>query len=486
MGRKTFSKGSYFLIIFCLFQFIACATNPVTGKRELNLLSESQEIQLGKEADPSIVAQYGIYDDPKIAKFVDEMGQKMAKISHRPHLKFTFRIVDSPTINAFALPGGYVYFTRGILGYMNSEAELAGVLGHEIGHVTARHGAKAYTRGQLAQIGLGVGMVVSKTFRNYSDFAQLGVGLLFMRFSRDQERQSDKLGVEYSTAIGYDAANMSNFFGTLADLRKQGGGGGGGGLDSWFSTHPDPQDREAKTLALAREAQEKSSSSVFKTAREPYLRLIDGIVFGEDPRQGFVENGTFYHPTLDFQFPLPTDWQLVNTPQAVQMGNKKQTAGIQFTLAKEASARQAADKFVADAKATVKSSDYRRLNGFTTEIREVTIAGQQGDLSVLSYFIEKEQNVFVFHGFTSTADYGKHKRDFRYTMENFERLKNQAAKKVKPTRIKIVRVARSSTLKDFLARYPTKKATPEELAIINGMELTDRVRPGDRVKVLSQ
>ena len=112
MSRKTFSKGSYLLITFCLFQFISCATNPVTGKRELNLLSESKEIQLGKEADPSIVAQYGIYDDPKIAKFVDEMGQKMAKISHRPHLKFTFRIVDSPIINAFALPGGYVYFTR--------------------------------------------------------------------------------------------------------------------------------------------------------------------------------------------------------------------------------------------------------------------------------------------------------------------------------------------------------------------------------------
>ena len=129
MSQKLLLRGSYFLISFCLFQFIACATNPVTGKRELILLSESQEIQLGKEADPSIVAQYGIYDDPKIAKFVDEMGQKMAKVSHRPQLKFTFRIVDSPIINAFALPGGYVYFTRGILGYMNSEvAALSTVL----------------------------------------------------------------------------------------------------------------------------------------------------------------------------------------------------------------------------------------------------------------------------------------------------------------------------------------------------------------------
>lgn len=486
MGKKRLTQGTYSLLII-LFIFIAsCATNPVTGKKEFNLLSESQEIQLGKEADPSIVAQYGIYDDPKIAKFVDEMGQKMAKISHRPRLKFTFRVVDSPIINAFALPGGYVYFTRGILGYMNSEAELAGVLGHEIGHVTARHGAKAYTRAQLAQVGLGVGMVFSETFRQFSDVAQLGVGLLFLRFSRDQERQSDKLGVQYSTAIGYDATNMSHFFGTLANLRKQAGAGGGGALESWFSTHPDPENREARTLRLAKEAQQKSTSSVFKTDRRPYLALIDGIVFGEDPRQGFVEDGTFYHPTLDFQFPVPADWQLVNTPQQVQIVNKKQTAGIQFALAQETSARRAADKFIADSKATVKSSDYKRLNGFTTEIRESTIAGQQGDLSVLSYFIEKEQYVFVFHGFTASANYSKHLRTFRYTMENFDRLRNQAAKNAKPTRIKVVRVTRSSTLKDFFARYPTKKSSPEELAIINGMELTDWVRPGDRVKVLSQ
>ncbi|MFQ5642031.1 MAG: M48 family metalloprotease, partial [bacterium] len=417
-------------------------------------------------------------------KFIDDMGQKMAKVSHRPHLKFTFRIVDSPIINAFALPGGYVYFTRGILGYMNSEAEVAGVLGHEIGHVTARHGAKAYTRAQLAQVGFGVGMVFSEKFRQYSGFAQLGVGLLFMRFSRDHERQSDQLGVQYSTKIGYDATNMSHFFGTLTSLRQQAGGGGGGALDSWFSTHPDPEAREAKTFRLAKEAQKKSPSAVFRTEREPYLKLIDGIVFGEDPRQGFVEKGYFYHPTLDFQFPVPSEWQLVNTPQQVQMINKEKNAGIQFTLAEEASARRAADKFIASSKAEVKASDYRKTHGFRTEIRESTITGEQENLSVISYFIEKGQNVFVFHGFASTANYGKNLSAFKYTMNNFDRLRNQKARNVKPKRIKVVRVTRTTSLKNFLKRYPDDKVSAEELAIINGMKLTDSVRPGDRIKVL--
>src|SRR3990172_2751360 len=199
-----------FVLVLLLTQFlIACAVNPVTGKRELNLLSEGQEIQLGAESDPAIIAQYGLYNDEKISNFLTGMGQKMAGISHRPQLEFHFRVLDSPVINAFALPGGYVYFTRGILGYMNSEAEVAGVLGHEIGHVTARHGAKAYTRAQLAQVGFTAGYVLSETFRQYGDVAMQSIGLLFLKFGRDQETQSDKLGVEYSTTIGYDAKNMS-------------------------------------------------------------------------------------------------------------------------------------------------------------------------------------------------------------------------------------------------------------------------------------
>ncbi len=480
---KTVSKIIYLMALMLVFLILnTCATNPVTGKKELSLLSVDQEVQLGLDADKGIVGEYGMYDDPKIAEYVEKLGQSMAKISHRPTLEFHFRVLDSPVINAFALPGGFVYITRGILAYMNSEAELAGVMGHEIGHVTARHGAKAYTRAQLAQVGFGAAYAFSETFRQYSDVAQMGIGLLFLRFSRDQERQSDELGVQYSTTLGYDAADMSKFFGTLNRLQEE----SGQSLPSWFSTHPNPEDREAKTLELAKAAQQKSSLKDFKKARDAYLALIDGIVFGEDPRQGFEENGYFYHPTLDFQFPVPAAWQVMNTPQAVQMMNKEQTAGIQFSLAQEASARAAAEKFVANSQGQVTFSDYTRINGMTTEIRETVITTQEGSLKVLSYFIEKDKYVYVFHGFSGLENYPKFQSTFKYTMSNFDRLKNEKARTMKPTRVKVVTATKSSTLKDFLAQHPHKKVTADKLAIVNGMQLGDAVRPGDKIKVLTE
>ncbi|NIV91229.1 M48 family metalloprotease [candidate division KSB1 bacterium] len=483
VGHKKFLRGKTLFSFFILLLFVAaCATNPVTGKKELSLLSTSDEIRLGEEADKSIVAQYGLYDDPELAKFVEDLGHRMAKISHRPDLPWHFRVLDSPVVNAFALPGGYTYVTRGILSYMNSEAELAGVMGHEIGHVTARHGAKAYTRAQLAQVGLTAGYVFSETFREFSDIAQVGVGLLFLKFSRDQERQSDELGVQYSTAVGYDATYMSNFFGTLDRLQEE----SGQSLPGWLSTHPNPEDRQEKILQLAKQAQQDAQLSSFDRNRDSYLRRIDGIVFGEDPRQGFVENGFFYHPQMDFQFPVPTDWQLVNSPSQVQMVSKEQNAGIQFTLSQQPDARSAAEQFMTNSQAQLIASDYTTVNNFTTEIRESRLSTQQGQLQVLSYFIEKGDRVFVFHGFASPGDYRQYVSTFKYTMSHFDRLKNEQARNKQPTRLKIATVRRSSTLQEFLAQHPTEKIDESKLAIINGIELTDTVQPGDKIKVLSE
>ena len=164
-----------------LGSLLGCTTNPVTGKRELNLLSESQEIALGRDSDPQIVATYGLYDDARLAAYVDSVGQRLAAVSHRPDLKFTFRVLDSPVINAFALPGGYIYVTRGILAHMNDEADLAIVLGHEIGHVTARHGASQYSRSTLASLGLGLGSVLSTQVARFSPLAESALGLLFFK-----------------------------------------------------------------------------------------------------------------------------------------------------------------------------------------------------------------------------------------------------------------------------------------------------------------
>ena len=171
----------HLLVLLAIF-WTGCAVNPVTGNRELMLMSEEQEIAMGKQSDPAVVAQYGLYQDETLQKFINEKGQMMAKISHRPDLNFEFKIVDSPVVNAFALPGGYIYFTRGIMAHFNNEAEFAGVLGHEIGHVTARHGAKQYSKQQVAQVLMVGGMIVSPEFAQFGSQAQQGLGLLFLKF----------------------------------------------------------------------------------------------------------------------------------------------------------------------------------------------------------------------------------------------------------------------------------------------------------------
>lgn len=478
MRRCAWGMG----LLGLLYGLYACYTNPVTGEKELSLLSPEDEIRLGAQADKSIVAQYGLYDDEQLAEYIDQIGQRMVKVSHRPDLKFHFRLLDSPVINAFALPGGYTYITRGILAYMNSEAELAGVIGHEIGHVTARHGAKAYTRAQLAQLGLGIGSILSEDFRRFSDVAEVGVGLLFLKFSRDQERQSDRLGVEYATKIGYDASHLSHFFGTLNRLQ----GESGESLPGWFSTHPNPEEREAKVLELAREWQQKVATQDFTVARDRYLDHIDGIVYGEDPRQGFVENDYFYHPELEFQFPVPEKWRVINTPQQVQIISPEQDAGIVLSLSDAGDARLAAQKFVTDNEARVLQSDRTTVNGMPAEVRVSEVAGQQGTLRVLSYFIEKGAQVYVFHGFSAAGQYSSYEGAFRYTMGNFDRLKNRAAKQVKPTRIRVVRVDRRATLETLLANYGMKDEQHEELAVINGLQLTDTLTPGQRIKILRE
>ena len=181
-----------------------CSRNPVTGKKELSLMSESQEKALGLESDPQIQAEFGMYADSSWQRFLREKGQAMAKISHRPTLGFQFRVIDSEVVNAFAVPGGYVYFTRGILAHFNDEAQLMGVLGHEIGHITAKHANEQYTKQTLAQIGFAAGMILSPQFRQFGNLANTGIQLMFLKFSRDNETQSDKLGVEYSSkAVSY-------------------------------------------------------------------------------------------------------------------------------------------------------------------------------------------------------------------------------------------------------------------------------------------
>jgi predicted Zn-dependent protease len=485
MNKKIFKNtGLIILSVIMIAWLLSCAVNPVTGKREFMLLTQGDEIQLGKNTDAQVVQMYGIFEDQKIGKYINGLGQPIANLSHRANLNWEFKVLDSPVINAFAVPGGFIYVTRGILAYLNSEAELAGVLGHEIGHVTARHSAKQYSKSTVAQLGLAVGSELSETVRNYAGIAQFGVGMLFLKFSRDNERQADALGVEYSTKSGFDSDHMANFFGTLERLHPS----SGGSLPDWFSTHPNPPDRIKAIQRDARKWKIQLAKSNYNVNKNSYLQKINGMIYGPDPRQGYVEANVFYHPQMKFQFPVPASWQLNNTPSQVQMFTEKQDAVILFSLGKGSSPKAAAAEFVAGTKAVVKSSNQIRVNGLIAQQVISDVPGEQAGSStpVISTFVQMGSNIFIFHAFTSQALFNTYLPVFKNTMNKFKKLTDQRKINVKPTKLLIKKTTKRQTLRQALSSYRVSSDKFEELAVLNGRQLNDTIPANTLVKIVAK
>src|SRR5687768_4184481 len=473
--------------LILVFFVAACAVNPVSGKKQISFMSEAQEIQLGAESDPQIVAQFGAYQDPELQAFINSKGQQMADISHRPNLKWTFRIVDSPVVNAFAVPGGYVYFTRGIMAHFNNEAEFAGVLGHEIGHVTARHSAEQYTKATLAQVLLIGGLIVSKELRAFANEAQTAMSLLFLKYSRDNESESDALGAEYSTKVGYDAREMADFFKTLKALSE-----GNGEIPTFFSTHPDPADRYNKVKEHAAEWQAKVPKDKFTINRESYLKMVDGIVYGEDPRQGYVAGGVFYHPELKFQFPVPNNWKLVNSPTQVQMAPADGKALILFTIAQGSSLQAAAQTSSEQLQLTVLDSRQITVNGLSAleviseQVSQDPNTGQQSSIGVQSIYIQYGSNIYVFHGVAAAQNFSTYEVQFDRTSLGFKELKDASKINVVPERIKLVSVKNAGTMAQALQALGVPSARHKELAVLNGMEMSTPVTAGTTIKIVGK
>jgi predicted Zn-dependent protease len=475
------------VLVSVLILLHSCAKNPVTGRQDFMLMSEGQEIALGQQSDPEIKAYMGIYEDPALQKFINEKGQQMAAVSHRKDLKYEFKIVDSPVVNAFAVPGGYVYFTRGIMAHFNNEAEFAGVLGHEIGHITARHSAKQYSNAMLGQIGLLAGSILSPTFAQYADVASQGLSLLFLKFGRDAESQSDKLGVEYSTKIGYDAKEMAGFFQTLDRMR-----GDGGEVPTFLSTHPDPADREDKVEKMANSWQQKVDAKTLKVNRDNYLRMIDGLVYGEDPKQGFVENNMFYHPVLKFQFQVPTAWKLQNTPQQVQMADGQGQAFMIFTLAQGTSLESAAQNLLKQYQLTAVESQRDNVNGLDAiaivadQVAQQQTQQQQQSVRTLIYLIQYGGNIYTMLGASAKNNFPNYARIFQSVSKSFNQLTDQEKLGREAERVRIKTVEQTATLQKVFAGYGVPEKRYEELAVLNGMQINERIPAGTLIKVVER
>ncbi len=273
-------------LMLTLLPLVGCATNPATGGRQLMLVSEAQESQMGLQQDEQILASGQVYEDPALQDYVQDLGSQLAAKSERPELPWTFRVLDEEIVNAFAAPGGYIYVTRGILSHLNSEAELATVLGHEIGHVTARHSANQISKQQLMGVGLAVGMILEPAVAAWSDVAQAGLGLAALKFSRDDERQADNLGLRYMVGAGYDPYQAPEVFDMLNRVTRA---SGAGAMPSWASTHPQPENRT--DLIEGRLAEIEPLPANLTVERRGYLQRLDGMVFGQNPREGLFRRG---------------------------------------------------------------------------------------------------------------------------------------------------------------------------------------------------
>ena len=478
------------LLLAAILVVISCAINPVTGKKQFMLMTEAQEVQMGIAYDPQVIATFGEYKNDNLLSFLQAKENEMRLISHRPKLEFHIKILDSPVVNAFAVPGGYVYLTRGILAQLNNEAELIGVIGHEMGHITARHSASQQSKQQLGQLLLIGGMIASEKFAQYAEYAMQGMQLLFLKFSRDNEREADALGVEYSSKINYDAHKMADFFQVL---NKMSMAESQGGVPTFLSTHPDPGDRYNSVNQSATEWQTKlGTASIWKVNTDNYLQLINGIVYGEDPRQGYVEGTTFYHPELKFKYTFPTGWKYENLPSQVNMAPEDGKALLIFTLASQNTLQAAADSTILQLGLTLQESKKTTVNGMpaiatvSKQVSQDQSTGAQSTILVLSYFIQYDRYFYVFHGVSTEADFRTYFNPLESTMKTFEKLTDASKINVKPNKIFIKKVPRSGTLADAFDYYGVKPEQRKELALLNDLELTDKVQAGKLIKIIGQ
>jgi predicted Zn-dependent protease len=308
----------------------------------------------------------------------------------------------------------------------------------------------------------------------------VGVGLLFLSFSRDQESESDLLGVEYSTTLGYDSHRMADFFQTLSAMREQ----SGQSLPGFLSTHPDPGDREARVNRLTDQWQAKVEYRPLNKTRHDYLRRIDGLVYGPNPRQGFEEGGVFYHPELAFQFPVPNGWQVRNSASTVMIVQPDQEAFIQMILGQSETVDAAADQFLEKSGATVVSRGRATIHGFDAVVLVSDLTSQDQSLRLASYFVEKAPHVYVFHGVTTRSDYATYANQLKSVPEGFRAVSDRAILGRQPDRLEIAQAPRSTTVSAALRELGAPEDKIAELALVNGMRVDDRVEKGYWLKLV--
>jgi predicted Zn-dependent protease len=461
-----------------------CAVNPATGRTDFVMMSERQELDLGARYNQEILKQYPRYEDAKLQAYIQRVGERVARSSHRNQLNYVFTLVDSPDVNAFALPGGYIYIHRGLLAYLNSEAELAAVLGHEVGHVTARHSVRQQSQstawgllGQAAAIGTGVGAVGDLTS---------AMGNAFVRgYGRDMELEADGLGAQYLARGGYDPQAMIEVVKVLkgqedfarAQAAKRGEAPAAGGYHGLFDTHPD-NDRRLQEVIGPASALVGGNQEV---GRDNFLQMLDGLVFGDSAASGIRRGRNFYHGELDFALTYPQGWQLVNRPDVLIGHTADEQAFIAMTL-------EAADKRLSPAEFLRKRAGSQRL----VAGEELRVGALQGYTAVLQgqsarrvAVIYRGDNAYLFvAAVKGRASLETEDQHFLDVIRSYRPLKAAERKLAEPVRLHLVRAKAGQSLSALAKDSPLPADGEAQLRLLNGLYPSGEPRPGEWLKTL--
>jgi predicted Zn-dependent protease len=466
-----------------------CATNPVTGKQDLAFMSEADEIRIGQQMHPQIMQQYGVYDDPKLQNYVNEVGQRLAAKSHRSNLKYTFTVLDSDEVNAFATPGGFIYITRGIMAYLNSEAELAAVIGHEIGHVAARHAVRQQSQSSIA----GVGAIAVGILTGSGDLAALtneAATALVRGYGRDMELEADRIGAENITAIGFSSENMVDVVRLLKNQemfeveRARREGRQPKVYHGVFATHPD---NDTRLREVVQSAQKFSTGQPGDDLALPYLRNIEGLAIGSSRAQGVVRGTRFYHANFGFTVAFPTGWSVQNQADRLTALSPQKDSMIQLTTEApppNTGPRELLARLLAGAgSGQGEELEINGLRAYSAVVRSAKTPFGQGPVRYVVIFYNNLAYVFAGASKASTA-VPTADPVIVSSIKTFRRLRANEFALAEPYKIKLVQASTNARIADLAKGSPLEKYPVESLRLYNDLYPDKEPQPGQTVKIV--
>lgn len=456
----------------------ACAVNPATGNSQLSLFDEAEEIALGAEVDRDFLTNFRRYDDPELEAYVAALGHRMAAVSERPSLPWSFHIADDEIVNAFAVPGGRIYVTRGLLAHLTSEAELAGVLGHEIGHVTARHSVNGMSRDIAISLGAAVGLALLDVDEAGQELASLGLGLIFLKFSRSQEQQADQLGVRYMQRAGLDPHGVVN---ALRRLQEVSHAQSDSWSPVWLSTHPDPDKRWQR---LAEQTGLGPGGMPTTVEIHAFATRMDGLVYGPDPRNGTLTNNTFMQLNDGFQITFPAGWSVEREGQTVAAQSTSADAMVMLLPQQAKTVHEAAGAFGQEDGIEVQKWWDEARGGLPA--RHLNFKLDEGDGQPVwgtVSFVQAPGRVVAAFALAEYDAWSRHGQALRASLASITRTADLGKATPRPARLGIVTLSKAMTIRQVGQQFSPRTA-PETLALLNQVGVDQSLPAGRTVKVV--